>query len=297
MNFLEYAAKIKAVGREINPETLKATRAIIEPLIDKSILDGLKITRDLKYGNDERHRLDVFTDEASKEIKPVLLFVHGGGFIAGDKHSEGSPFYSNIGAWAVKNGFTGVNMTYRLAPDNPWPAGIEDIRAVVEWIKNKGEEYGLDADRIFLMGQSAGGAHAAGYIAHPEIYNGADHGLAGAILLSGVYDFEAMPTTSMEMAYVGDIELLYEERSSLEGLASTDLPLLLTMAEYDPAKFQAQTIQFLSKYWYGCKSEETLPRHIFLLGQNHLSAALYLGLQDDQLAPQLKRFIEEHSQG
>jgi len=295
MNFLEYAAQIQAIGREINPETLKATRAIIEPLLDKSMLDGLKITRDLKYGNDVRHRLDVFTDEGSKGIKPVLLFVHGGGFIAGDKHTEGSPFYSNIGAWAVKNGFTGVNMTYRLAPENPWPAGIEDIRAVVEWIKNKGEDYGLDADRIFLMGQSAGGAHAAGYIAHSEIYGGADHGLAGAILLSGVYDFEAMPTTPMEEAYVGDNELLYEERSSLEGLASTDLPLLLTMAEYDPAKFQAQTIQFLSKHWYGCKSEETLPRHIFLLGQNHLSAALYLGLQDDQLAPQLKRFIEEYS--
>ena len=295
MNFLEYAAQIQAIGREINPETLKATRAIIEPLLDKSMLDGLKITRDLKYGNDERHRLDVFTDEGSKGIKPVLLFVHGGGFIAGDKHTEGSPFYSNIGAWAVKNGFTGVNMTYRLAPENPWPAGIEDIRAVVEWIKNKGEDYGLDADRIFLMGQSAGGAHAAGYIAHSEIYGGADHGLAGAILLSGVYDFEAMPTTPMEEAYVGDNELLYEERSSLEGLASTDLPLLLTMAEYDPANFRRKPYSSSASGGTAVKSEETLPRHIFLLGQNHLSAALYLGLQDDQLAPQLKRFIEEYS--
>ena len=79
----------------------------------------------------------MFTDEGSKKIKPVLLFVHGGGFIAGDKHTEGSPFYSNIGAWAVKNGFTGVNMTYRLAPANPWPAGIEDIRAAVEFIQKQ----------------------------------------------------------------------------------------------------------------------------------------------------------------
>ena len=295
MNFLEYAAKIKALGREINPETLKATRDIIEPLIDSSMLDGIKVTRDLQYGENDRHRLDVFTDEGSKEIKPVLLFVHGGGFIAGDKHTEGSPFYSNIGAWAVKNGFTGVNMTYRLAPANPWPAGIEDIRAAVEFIQKNGKDYGLDADRIFLMGQSAGGAHAAGYIAHPEIYDAADHGLAGAILLSGVYDFEAMPTTPMEVAYMGDDELLYEERSALKGMVKAGVPLLVTMAEYDPAKFQAQTIQFLSKWWYSCKDEETLPSHIFLLGQNHLSAALYLGLQDDQLAPQLKRFIEENS--
>jgi len=295
MNFSDFAVQIQAIGREINLDTLKATRDIIEPMIDKSMLDGLNVTRDLKYGENERHCLDVFTAKDSKGVKPVLLFVHGGGFVAGDKHSEGSPFYSNIGAWAANNGFAGVNMTYRLAPDHPWPAGIEDIRAAVEFIQTNGKDYGLDADRIFLMGQSAGGAHSAAYIAHPEVYNNAPHGLAGAILLSGVYDFEAMPTTPKELAYMGEDELLYEKRSALKGMVKAGVPLLVTMAEYDPAQFQAQTIQFLSKWWYSCKGEETLPRHIFLLGQNHLSPALYLGLQDDQLAPQLKRFVEEHS--
>ena len=104
-----------------------------------------------------------------------------------------------------------------------------------------------------------------------------------------------MPSTPKEVAYLGDDELLYEERSSLEKLVRADVSLLVTMAEYDPPEFQAQTIQFLSEGWYHCKEEESLPKHIYLLGQNHLSAALYLGLPDDQLAPQLKRFIEENA--
>ncbi len=291
MSFTDYAAQIKALGREISLEALTATRELIAPMIGENMLAGVAVTRDLQYGENERHRLDVFTAEHSGSLNPVLLFVHGGGFIGGDKHAEGSPFYSNIGAWAANNGFAGVNMTYRLAPDHPWPAGIEDIRGAVEFIKDKGQDYGLDADKIFLMGQSAGGAHAAGYIAHGSFYGEQGHGLAGAILLSAVYDFVAMPTTLMELAYLGEDESTYYARSSIDGLLDTNIPLLVTMAEHDPAKFQAQTLQFLNA-WLGKHGE--LPWYVHMLGQNHLSVALYLGLQDDLLAPQLKRFIEEN---
>jgi acetyl esterase/lipase len=292
MSFSDYAAQIKAIGREISLETLKATRELITPMIGDGMLDGVTVTRDLQYGDDERHRLDVFSAAGSSDLKSVLLFVHGGGFIGGDKHAEGSPFYSNIGAWAANNGFAGVNMTYRLAPDHSWPSGIEDIRGAVEFIKDKGKDYGLDADKIFLMGQSAGGAHAAGYIAHGSIYGGKDHGLAGAVLLSAMYDFVAMPTTLMELAYLGEDESTYYARSSIDGLLDANIPLLVTMAEHDPAKFQSQTLQFLNA-WLGKHGE--LPWYVHMLGQNHLSVALYLGLQDDLLAPQLKRFIEENS--
>lgn len=292
MNFSDYAKQIEALGREINPEALMATRAVIEPLIDPALFDGVNIQRDIGYGSDERHRLDIFTAEGQASGRPVLIFVHGGGFVAGDKHTPDSPFYSHIGAWAVKNGFTGVNMTYRLAPAHPWPAGIEDIRGVIEFIQAEGAEYGLDAGKLFLMGQSAGGAHAAGYLAHPEIYNGADHGLRGAILLSAVYDYVSMPSTEMERAYLGNDESTYYSRSSIDGLLELELPLLVTLAEFDPPKFQAQTLQFLN----ACEGKRgQLPWSVHMLGQNHLSVALYLGLEGDQLGPVLKRFIQDNS--
>ena len=292
MTFSVFASKIKSLGRELTPELLGGTREIVTPLVPDGFLDGCEVARDIAYGNDERHRLDVFQAKGANGLKPVLLFVHGGGFIAGDKHSEGSPFYSNIGAWAARNGFAGVCMTYRLAPASQWPSGIEDIRRAVEFIQARGADHGLDANRVFLMGQSAGGAHSAGYLAHREVYGNKPHGLKGAILLSAVYDFVSMPTTPMEQAYLGDDESTYYRKSSLDGLLETDIPLLVSMAEFDPAKFQAQTLQFLNA-WLG--KHGGLPWEVTMLGHNHLSPALFLGLEGDQLAPVLKRFIETYS--
>ena len=291
MNFSEYAKQIEALGRELSLEALGGTRAVIEPLLPADMLDGVDVVRDIHYGEHDRHRLDVFTKAGESHLKPVLLFVHGGGFIAGDKHSEGSPFYSNIPAWAVKNGFAGVNMTYRLAPDHPWPAGSEDIHQAVAWIHANGHSHGLDANNIILMGQSAGGAHTACYLAHPDVRNGKPHGLKGAVLLSAVYDYVTMPTTEKELAYVGPDETLYHQRSSLEGMLEVDIPLLVTMAEFDPPAFHAQTLKFLYAWQ---EKHGDLPWFVHMLGQNHLSVALYLGLEGDLLGPQLKRFMHEH---
>jgi acetyl esterase/lipase len=291
MSFSEFASRIRSLGRNLNPEALLGTRAVIEPLIPADLYDGVEVTRDLSYGTAEKHRLDVFTAQGQEGLKPVLLFVHGGGFIQGDKGGADSPFYSSIGVWAVRNGFAGVNMTYRLAPANQFPSGIEDLRAVVEFIQQNGAEHGLDANNIFLMGQSAGGAHSAGYLANPEVYGNAPHGLKGAIMLSGVYDFVTMPTTEKESAYLGDDASTYAAKSSLTGLLDVDIPLLITMAEYDPPPFQAQCLQLLNA-WHAKHGE--LPAFVHMLGHNHLSPALYLGLPEDQLAPQLRRFIEEN---
>ncbi len=98
--------------------------------------------------------------------RPVLVFVHGGGFSRGAKHTAGSPFYDNIGLWAVDHGLVGVTINYRLAPQYQWPAGIEDLTSVVSWLKSHVAEYGGDPDKIFLWGHSAGAAHVADYVAH-----------------------------------------------------------------------------------------------------------------------------------
>ena len=113
------------------------TAALYAPLQQKEPYQGVKVERDVKYGPADRNLLDVFTPETSSSARPVLIFIHGGGFVAGNKRNPGSPFYDNIMLWAVKNGFVGVNATYRLAPQFVWPAGAEDLAAVVQWVSNE----------------------------------------------------------------------------------------------------------------------------------------------------------------
>ena len=101
--------KLSALGATINPAEIAKLYA---PLQEKEPYQGIKVTRDLKYGTDERHALDVFVpDPAGASRRPVLMFVHGGGFTDGDKRIPDSPFYDNIALFAARNGLVGVNAT------------------------------------------------------------------------------------------------------------------------------------------------------------------------------------------
>jgi acetyl esterase/lipase len=151
-----------------------------------------------------------------RSARPVLIFIHGGAFGAGDKHSAGSPFYDNIALWAARHGFIGVTMTYRLAPQSPWPAGAEDIALAVKWVADDIGSRGGDGSRIYLLGHSAGAAHVASYVSHPEFYRVKDGGIIGAIMLSGLYDFTASAPGVPEMAYFGNDRARYAERSSID---------------------------------------------------------------------------------
>jgi acetyl esterase/lipase len=291
MQFADYARAIRAIPRQISPDTINATRTVVMPLVAPLGAD-VHVSRDLKYGAHERNRLDIFTPASGFEpSRPVLIFVHGGGFIAGDKQMPGTPFYENIGQWAVRNGCNAVNITYRLAPQNQWPSGIEDLHKVIRFIDEQGAKHGLGAGKIFLMGQSAGAAHAASYVAHSNQYAPHGHGLRGLILLSGVYDYTMKPGP-MEAAYLGSDQSLYAMRSSLSGLVASELPMLVTLAECDPPYFEQQGLALLNALQ---KKRGLLPRCVHAIGQNHFSVALGLGLDGDLLGPQLRNFIDDNS--
>ena len=92
----EIERKLAELGAVINPpETAK----LYAPLQETEPYQGIKVTRDLKYGTDERHALDVFAPEQASAVpRAVLIYVHGGAFTAGNKRAPGSPFYDNIAA-------------------------------------------------------------------------------------------------------------------------------------------------------------------------------------------------------
>jgi len=278
---------VVALGNNLTPSILEQTTALYAGLHDLEPPDDVAIIRDRAYGENERHRIDLFKGVAGAASGTALLFVHGGGFVAGDKRKPGSPFYENIGIWAARNGFLGATMTYRLAPASPWPAGADDVVAAAAWLAENRSAYGID--KIILFGQSAGAAHVATAVALQE-QKLASCGAIGAILLSGVYDLTISNPNAISKAYYGDDASLYAARSSQSGLAAAKMPMLVGTAEYDPAHFQRQTmglIQALSG------ARKVLPPLVQLLGHNHLSGVLHLGLPDDQLGLAIRLFAAE----
>jgi triacylglycerol lipase len=280
--------KIRALGRDITPETLGAAMRLYAPYHLSEPYRGVTLTRDIPYGPDARNRLDLFLPEAAGGggNLSVLVYIHGGGFVGGDKKNPAFPYYDNVMLWAVRNGMAGVNMTHRLAPQHQWPSGNEDVARVIGWIQENAAAHGINPKRIFLMGQSAGASHVAQYIAHRDFHPTGGHGLAAGLLVSGIYD----PNRA---AYFGDDRSKWPAMSALPGLvASAPLPLLVTVAENDPPDFEAQAMKLVEAL---CRRDNRIPWFQRLWGHNHISAMLHLGLEPaDQLGDLIRDFIAIH---
>jgi acetyl esterase len=97
------------------------------------------------------------TDSDNGKTPPVVLFFHGGGFVVGDLDThDGTCRQHAVGAAAVV-----VSVDYRLAPEHPYPAAIEDAWAATQWVAGHGDEIGADATRLAVAGDSAGGTISA----------------------------------------------------------------------------------------------------------------------------------------
>jgi acetyl esterase/lipase len=284
----DIAWKLIEIGRTVDPAR---TAALYAPLQQKEPYAGVRVERDVKYGPADRNLLDVFTPEAVSQPRPVLIFVHGGGFTTGNKRSSFSnAFYDNIMLWAVKNGFVGVNMTYRLAPASPWPAGAEDVGAAVQWVADNIGGRGGDGARIFLMGHSAGAAHVAGYVSHPEFHKVKNGSLKGAIMVSGIYDLATWPAGgSAEAAYYGSDPSLYDERSAMKGLLATDIPLMFVSSELD-LSFFVQQLNFMKEAT--CKGPHGCARTLILPQHSHMSEVYSINTADTRLTDQIMEFVK-----
>ncbi|MEY2854899.1 MAG: hypothetical protein RL030_2031 [Pseudomonadota bacterium] len=280
-------ARLRALGVEFTPDQIAATRELFAARVPGPGDVGAVVRRDLRYGPSARNRLDVFSRPGAQGL-PVVAFVHGGGFVQGDKGDEGAPFFNNFGAWAVREGFVGVTVTYRLAPAHTWPSGPEDLEQAVAFLHGQVAADGGDPSRIVLVGQSAGATHVASWLARQGCAEGSPTPIAGAAMLSGIYDLELAGPTPMHDAYYGTNRALHARRSTLAALAATEVPCLFTIGELEPAFFQAQAAALVAARWAAC---QRYPEMHFLPGQNHVSSVMQLGSPTDGLGPLLADFV------
>ena len=284
-------AQLAALGPEITPQLAQASWALLTPFHEKAGYTAPQIDRDLAYGGDPRQRLDVHTDDGAGTGagQPVFVFVHGGGFVRGDKHTPGSPAYDLVGAWAVRHGYVGVTMTYRLAPGHTWPSGAEDVARAVGWLKQNVAAYGGDPDKIVVAGNSAGAVHVASFVAGQG--GGDPAAIAGAALLSGIYQIHTPQPGEPEHVYYGpdpDPAVV----SSLPGLLDTTVPLLFSVAERDPARFQTEAAGVVGAW---LARHAAVPDLVWVEGHNHMSAIASLTVDEPALGTALARFVERHT--
>lgn len=279
------ATDLQFLGRVVNTQE---TGALYAPLQQKEPYAGVRVSRDQRYGPDaKRNLLDVFTPEPAGALRPVLIFVHGGAFVGGARRVGESPFYDNILLWAVRNGMVGVNTTYRLAPQHLWPAAQEDLAAAIAWVRKNIATSGGDPNRIYLMGHSAGAAHVAQYVGHPQFHVGPEGGIAGAIMVSGIFDPSTASVNPPLQAYFGNDAAVYAQRSALPGMAASRIPMLLAYAELDPPDFQQQAAQAEAAL---CAAGRCAPL-LQLRGHSHMSEVYAINTPDTALTDAIRAFV------
>jgi acetyl esterase/lipase len=136
-------------------------------------------------------KLDVYRSRTRPTRAPVLLQIHGGGWIIGRKEEQGLPLMNRLAA----HGWVCVAASYRLSPKATFPEHLIDVKAAIRWIREHGAEYGGDPDFIVISGGSAGGhlsALAALTPNDPEYQPGfedVDTTVQGCVPFYGIYDF------------------------------------------------------------------------------------------------------------
>lgn len=181
-------------------EDIRTNWAISDKKRDEGlqIPDDITAIYDISYGPyGDENLLDIYSLKSASGLEPAIVNIHGGAWVYGCKE-----IYKYYCMSLAQHGFKVVNINYRLAPESVFPAAQEDINAVLTFIEKHGAEYGIDKDRLILVGDSAGGqlvSHYAAILTNPE--------------LARLFDFKLPDVT------VGALGLncgAYNERSMLE---------------------------------------------------------------------------------
>lgn len=109
---------------------------------------------DVPYADeDARQMLDIYLPNEGEGPFPLIVFIHGGGWVSGDKRENTMPGVFKF----PSQGYALACLEYRLVPDVRWPEPFEDVRAAIRFLRAHAAEYNLKADKIAIMGNSAGG--------------------------------------------------------------------------------------------------------------------------------------------
>ncbi|KAL5341757.1 alpha/beta-hydrolase [Aspergillus crustosus] len=286
-------------------------RTLYEPLYPPPPA-SITVHRNERYGPHVRNLLDVFIPASNDTDKnrPVLIYIHGGGFFSGDKQWS-EKVYSNIGYFFAQHNIVTVVVNHRLVPDVVYPGGAEDMQRAREWVyRNIGKErFGYGArEKVVLFGHSSGGAHVA-----MNLYAGGAEGekssplfppVAGVIYLSVPFWYDRTKPVrqrTIRSYYGSDAEDVWGPKSGLglfqalpddsPLLDSQKIPVYLGSVEWEVPETATAMVRFFEAYRARSKPAGTLPLFHVLKRHNHLSNVLSIGTEDTAQGQYLVDFV------
>jgi acetyl esterase/lipase len=203
------------------PDAPLTRRDILVP--DFLVRRRYRVEKDIAYGEaGRRNRLDIWRrQDLERDARaPVLVQIHGGAWMMGQKEGQGEPLMAHL----VQRGWVCVAPNYRLSPRSTWPDHIVDVKKVLAWVKDNIADHGGDPDFVVITGGSAGG-HLCSLAALtprlPEFQPGfedADTSVSACVAFYGVYDFTNRHGTGRE-----DMQPFLEKRV-FKSLVAEDRP-------------------------------------------------------------------------
>jgi acetyl esterase/lipase len=240
---------------------------------------------DLSYGEDPRQKLDLYLPQ-NEAASPVFIFIHGGGFVEGDREH-----YGYVARPLAAQGIVTVVMSYRLSPTQHYPEQVYDVQAVLGWVYRNIEEYGGDASQIYIGGHSAGAILSAFVSVNNTWLSSMSLPgdlIKGYVPISGPYDLRKM----------GDFVDNYfsDDTKRVEASPVLNIRNVLPKAVVAVGALEKPYLESSQEFVQALNSEGGDAKLLVLEGMTHDATALSAADEDGPLVRALIELIESNRQ-
>ena len=190
----------------------------------------------LAYGLKARNRLDLYRTKNPKKQKPLIVFVHGGSWQHGNKRD-----YLFIGETFAREGFDVAVINYQLAPENIFPAFVDDLAQAIHYLNQNKVKLNISTDNMILMGHSAGAFNVMSvvYSAQSQNFKYKDQ-IKAIVGLAGPYHFDYKDDPLSEHAF--DPKTSYQQVMPYYFIEPNHIKHYLLVAEQDQVVERKNTL-------------------------------------------------------
>jgi acetyl esterase/lipase len=202
--------------------------------------------------------------------------------------------YANVLRYFASKGIVGINIGYRLASDAKYPGATDDIGAVVAWTRERAGDIGVDAERIFLMGHSAGAAHTGSYAYDARRRPANGPGIAGHLVISGRVRAETLadnPNAKKVATYYDT-----DDAGALAGMSPVthvdagSVATFVAWSEFENPLIDMHCAELVFRL---SEAKRRSPPVTWLRGHNHTSSIAHINTAEDVLGRAMLDFIAD----